>query len=1385
MRRNGFVAALCALGLAGGPRSPVLAGEAPRTRATSEALGGESRTLTLVGTDKPVYRPGETLYARAFVVHAKDFVPVPPGTGAATGQVEVKGPKGDTVASGSVQSELGVLAFSWDLPAESAGGEYTIRFTHPLTGHPEGERKFDVRAYRAPRLKTQIVFARDGYGPGDEAVATLSAERAEGGFPAAAKVSAVARIDGVDAWRGTLAVDPAGRCLVRFPLPAKIARGEGTLALTIEDGGVVETATKTIPILLQTLDIKMYAEGGTLVAGLPNRVYLEARTPYGKPADLAGTIVDADGREVARVRTEHEGRGRVELTPAAGVAYLLKVTEPAGIGTVFPLPPVEADGAVLAASEDLYPESGALRFRVGTTGGGQVRLTLSRHEVEVAEANLTIRGGKALEIPLIPRWDAAGVLTATLWSDDGRPLAERLVFRRPARRLAVTVTPKKSRLVPRDEVELEVRTVDAAGQPVAAVVGLAVVDDSVLELVETREQMPRLPAQALLEPEVLELRDAHVYLDPAHPKGPRALDLLLGTQGWRRFALVDTAKFLADHGAFARRALAFVRPPVPPSNALKRMRVMEGAIAFGAPGAPMPAAMPVRGAVPQAVPPPRPVPEPKAEAAKPRPVAEDLRQAVGGRRLAMPPMPPRDPGPQASEARRALAGIAAQEKEANRLGLDDDLALDEWIPPASYVRVYAHAARPAAAGTDRTDFTETLYWNAAVRTDASGRATVRFHLSDAVSSFKALADALGADGAMGAGRAVVESVRPFYLEPKLPLEITVGDRPEVPVAVVNGTDGPLAGGSLELAGAFQAKAGLAVGANARVRRLFPLTAGPAVGELEVAIAGTAGAFADRVVRKLAVKPSGFPVEASAGGVLEKDSTETLALAIPAELVRNSVETAVAVYPTPMANLTEALAALVREPYGCFEQTSSTSYPMVMAQQYFKSHTGIDPALVAKAEGLIESSLKRLMGFECKQHGYEWFGEDPGHEALTAYGLLQFADMAQVRAVDPKMVARTRTWLLGRRDGEGGFKRERRALHTWIEDRAASNAYITWAMLAAGETGLDREVEWVRNAALETKNSYVLALAANVLAEAGQKDESRRLAEKLAKLQDAKGMVGGATASIVGSGGEALAIETTALAVLAWLKHRELAGPVEKAIQGLAESCKGGRYGSTQSTVLALKAVVEYDRARSRPKAPGSLQLLVDGKPIGDPVAFDESTQGALTMPAAGELLAPGKHQVSIRMDRGAAMPYSITVRYHTLKPHSSPDCALDLAVTLKDREVQEGAVAEVEALVTNRTREAVPTPVAIVGLPGGLEPRHDQLKELVKAGKIAAYEVRGREVVLYWRELAKDAVVRVPLSCVAAIPGTYTGPASRAYLYYTDERKVWADPVGIRITARE
>jgi uncharacterized protein YfaS (alpha-2-macroglobulin family) len=521
-------------------------------------------------------------------------------------------------------------------------------------------------------------------------------------------------------------------------------------------------------------------------------------------------------------------------------------------------------------------------------------------------------------------------------------------------------------------------------------------------------------------------------------------------------------------------------------------------------------------------------------------------------------------------------------------------------------------------------------------------------------------------------------------------------------------------------------------------------------------------------------------------MLGPDKPAVHSLTIPEQLVANSIATNVAVYPTPLANMTEALSRLIQDPYGCFEQTSSTSYPLTMAQQYFLSHTGVDPKLVQTAREKLDAGYKRLVSFWCPDRGYEWFGENPGHEALTAFGVLHFSDMAQVRDVDRNMITTTRAWLLKQRDGKGGFTRKRRALHTWIEDQDCSNGYILWALLESGEkpAELDKELAALQTSAAQNQNSYALALAANSLHLAGKKDEAVKLMERLAAKQAKDGSVSGGTASIVGSSGETLLIETTALASLAWMRDERFAGNIEKTMKFLADSCKAGRYGATQSTVLALRAIVTYDKLRARPKAPGKVRAYVDGQPVGDAASFDQTTQGAIKLPDLSELLSKGEHKLELRMEGGGEMPYSIAVNYYAVTPASSKECKLDIAVRLAAAEVKEGEATQLNVTVANKTKDVLPTPLAIVGLPGGLEPRHDQLKELVKKGAIDAYEVLGREVVLYWRTLPGAAKAEVPLSLIAAIPGEYTGPASRAYLYYGDEHKHWVEGLKVKIAPK-
>jgi uncharacterized protein YfaS (alpha-2-macroglobulin family) len=1370
----------CSLGMLNDPAPILAANPQPAAKggpARSEDLGGAQRFAAYVSTDKPIYRDNERLYGRCIILTADSHTPLSQPQPALF--FAITGPKGDRVASGLAPVQDSVGGLYWDIPDGQAGGEYLLTVTCPQLGLAPAVRKFDIRDFRAPRLKTQIKFLRDGYGPGDTVTATLEALRAEGGVPEHARVKISARVDGTEVHTATGEVDDRGHCTAVFKLPKKIERGEGSLAFVVEDGGVVETASKTIPILLQTLDLSLYPEGGDLVAGLPCRVYVEGRTPAGKPADMSGVIEDDKGKQVATFRTEHEGRGRFIITPKQGMTYRLKLLEPSGIAMTWPLPAVRDIGTVLRTTADVYPRGEPIVLRVLTTEPGPFTVTLRKFENELA--SLIIRGADQAgeeamaTVTLTPSARCDGVLMATVWNSKDEPVAERLIFREPAHSIRVRIAANRSRYVPGGPVSVTVTTTDEHDEPLSTVVGLTITDDSVLEMIEKREQAPRLPVMVYLESDVRDLADAHVYLDRNNPKAPLAVDLLLGTQGWRRFALVNLARFLEENGDAGRRALA-MRSSVPEwerenrvdengiwGDAISRRRLVKRTEELG---------MVLNGPVPAD----KPMPGRVANAEEPAPVIEGLdkkhkdrlrrivakQEAIGGGR----------------------GNLRRQAGERDMEGAQD-VRHEAWVT----VREYAHPARPGRQPNERVDFTETLFWNAGVKTDAkTGQATFNFALNDAVSSFRINADAF-MSGAVGSGTGLVESVQPFYVEPKLPLEVTMGDRIQLPLGLVNGTADTLDNVTLKVTAAKGITAGGLVPfnlkADSRVRRLVELAVGDIAGEGDFVVEAASGAYSDRVTRKLRVVPRGFPVTVARGGMLAPDSALTFKINVPANRVPGSVRSDIAIYPTPMANLTKALERLLQEPYGCFEQTSSTTYPVIMVQQYFASHQGVDPKLAERGSDLLKKGYERLTGFECKQKGYEWFGQDPGHETLTAYGLLEFTDMSRVHAVDSGMLQRTRQWLLAARDGKGGFKRERRALHTWIEDKDCSNAYITWALLMAGEpaASLRPEIDTVKAAARKSENSYVIAIGANVALADKDADSAKVLLDRLAAKQAKEGFVAGGTTTIVGSGGIALQVETTAYALLAWLQDKSCVGNVEPALKWLADVCEGGRYGSTQATVLALRAIVAYDQSRSTPKAPGSLQLTVDGRQAGSTVKIGPETTGAILLTDIAELLEPGEHTVEIRMNGGSEMPCSMTVQYHDDKPASSDRCKVGVTVKLAADKVAEGKLTEATVTVINRAEdEIIPTPVAIIGIPGGLEVRHDQLKELVKSGKIAAYEVLGRQVVLYWRSLKAQEKVQLPLSLVAAIPGTYTGPASRAYLYYTDEFKTWAAPLRITIT---
>src|SRR5207245_10119665 len=94
-----------------------------------------------------------------------------------------------------------------------------------------------------------------------------------------------------------------------------------------------------------------------------------------------------------------------------------------------------------------------------------------------------------------------------------------------------------------------------------------------------------------------------------------------------------------------------------------------------------------------------------------------------------------------------------------------------------------------------------------------------------------------------------------------------------------------------------------------------------------------------------------------------------------------------------------------------------------------------------------------------------------------------------------------------------------------------------------------------------------------------------LLKELAAAQHKDGFIDWAQTSIVASGGRDLQIETTSLAILAWLKANppkrteQFRDNLQSAAKWLTRQRGGlGGFGSTQATVLALKALTSLSRA---------------------------------------------------------------------------------------------------------------------------------------------------------------------------------------------------------------
>lgn len=686
---------------------------------------------------------------------------------------------------------------------------------------------------------------------------------------------------------------------------------------------------------------------------------------------------------------------------------------------------------------------------------------------------------------------------------------------------------------------------------------------------------------------------------------------------------------------------------------------------------------------------------------------------------------------------------------------------------------------PASAKSEkREDLRTTVYWNHTVVTNQKGQATVSFYNNDAVSAFRVTAEGFSAAGLIGRHEKVYHTELPLSIDLKLPECIGLEDVLKLPVRINNATPSTRSAKlsfstSSELLLQPSSEQTITVPPNTTQTCWVELTPKGNTGDFSFSIKLESGDYHDELEYVIRVQPIGFPVRVSFSSKSLNDSVQVSIV----DAEKNSIKGELTAFPDLLNDLFTGAEAVLQQPHGCFEQVSSSTFPNILALQFLKQSGLINQPVEKLALSYIQEGYNRLMAYEIKGGGFEWFGAPPAHEGLTAYGLVQFNEMKKVfTKVDDDLLRRTTRWLLSRRNGNGGFLQNTGKYGFSAASEPVTNTYITYALSETGTKDILPEYHRAFNEAMTSKDMYRMALVALA---AFNLEESEDYAKLITEFKTHISLTGfknfKAEHSIVRSYGNSLRVETIALWAVALMKERnpelEL---INNCIQQIIACRSYGQFGSTQGTTLALKALTDYASLVRTTRDEGEIQLFIDDEMAGK-LGYDKDVREKLLLNNFAKNLKQNGNQRLHVLFKGTTnpLPYSVNVQWYTKKPPSSDLCPLQLASSLSGSTVRLNETIRLTATLTNLKDTGLPMSVAVVGIPAGLSVQPWQLKALQEKGVFDFYEITGGNLAIYYRELGPKAKHVVNLDLKAEIPGTYIGAAGSAYVYYYNEHKHW------------
>ncbi len=696
----------------------------------------------------------------------------------------------------------------------------------------------------------------------------------------------------------------------------------------------------------------------------------------------------------------------------------------------------------------------------------------------------------------------------------------------------------------------------------------------------------------------------------------------------------------------------------------------------------------------------------------------------------------------------------------------------------------------------RRYFPETLLWKPELITDDQGRAKLEVPLADSITTWRLAMSAVSQAGELGSATTGIRVFQDFFVDIDFPVALTQHDQVSVPVAVYNYLDKPQTvklevqeGSWFKLLDDRTKK--LEIGAQEVTRVYFTLEA-IKPGSHALTLKAFGSELADAVERRVRVEPDGKRFEQVINGRLDENLIKNIE--IPTGAIEGANDLYVKIYPGAFSQVVEGMDGIFQMPYGCFEQTSSATYPNILVLDYMRRNKQTKPEIEMKALNFINIGYQRLLSYEVKGGGFEWFGKTPAHNVLTAYGLMEFSDMAKVHDVDPKVIERTRNWLYSMQKGDGSWTPDQGgiaegAINAFQGAKLRTTAYIAWALAESGQADnkLNRALGFILENADSEKDNYTLGLCANALV-AAKRPEAKDLINRLnaAKTTEKELVYWGSESQGVTFGrGSTLAIETTAIIAHAFLKGRQHTSVAHKALAWLIEKKDGrGTWHSTQATVHAMRALLAgSDGGGGGVEKDFSIALIANGRPAKQ-IDITPETSDVFRLISLRHLVKEGDNTVTLEPSGKGNLAYQIVSVHYLPWQEERPvieEQELTIDVTYDTTTLKQGDRLEVQVSVEYNRPGTAEMTIVDLGIPPGFDVLPEYFQGLKDEGMIERYSITGRQVILYFREISSREPIVFTYELKAKFPVKAKTPKSTAYQYYEPEIRAEAQPVEIKV----